>query len=212
MRLFWTPASPFVRKVMTVVHETGLADHVEIVPTVWPHEWATKTVAFDPAFVAANPVGRIPALVTESGVAICESNLICRYLAARAGRAELIPGDGDADLPLVRLWGLADGAIEAMIATRAESLRTGAERSADFIRKQMDRIGRCFDGFDLDVLGDARSPTIAHLAAAIACGYMDFRFPDERWRKKRQRLVNWYERFGQRPSMAMTRPGETPQQ
>jgi glutathione S-transferase len=212
MRLFWTPASPFVRKVMTVVHETGLAEQVEIVPTVWPHEWATRTVAFDPAFIAANPVGRIPALVTEGGVAICESNLICRYLATRAGRPELIPGDdGDADLPLVRLWGLSDGAIEAMIAARAESLRSGAERSPDFIRKQMDRIGRCFDSFDVDLLRKFRSPTVAHFAAAIACAYMDFRFPDEAWRTKRPRLVDWYEGFSRRQSMTMTKPAETPQ-
>jgi glutathione S-transferase len=211
MKLFWTPASPFVRKVMTVVHEAGLAEQVEIVPTVWPHEWATRTVAFDPAFIAANPVGRIPALVTESGIALCESNLICRYLATRAGRPDLIPGDGEADLPLVRLWGLSDGAVEAMIAARAESLRSGGERSSDFIRKQMDRIARCFGSFDLGVLQKSRQPTIAHLTAAIACGYMDFRLPEEDWRTKRPELADWYDQFSRRQSMMMTRPGETPQ-
>ncbi len=211
MQLFWTPASPFVRKVMAVVHEAGLSEQVEIVPTVWPHEWATRTVSFDPAFIAANPVGRIPALVTESGIALCESNLICRYLAAKGGKPELIPGDTDADLPLVRLWGLSDGAIEAMIAARAESLRSGTERSRDFIRKQMDRIARCFDSFDINVLQRFRQPTIAHLAAAIACSYMDFRFPDEDWRTKRPQLVDWYEQFSRRQSMMMTIPAETPQ-
>jgi glutathione S-transferase len=212
MRLFWTPASPFVRKVMAVVHEAGLSEQVEIIPTVWPHEWATQTVSFDPAFIAANPVGRIPALVTASGIAFCESNLICRYLAAKGGKPDLIPGDTDADLPLLRLWGLGDGAIEAMIAARAESLRSGAERSCEFIRKQMDRIARCFDSFDFNVLQGFRQPTIAHLTAAIACGYMDFRFPDEDWRSKRLRLADWYEQFSRRQSMMMTRPAETPQQ
>jgi glutathione S-transferase len=209
MRLFWTPASPFVRKVMALVHETGLSEQVKIVPTVWPHEWATRTISFDPAFIAANPVGRIPALVTESGVAICESNLICRYLAAKAGKPELIPRDGDVDLPLLRLWGLSDGAIEAMIAARAESLRSGTERSPNFLRKQMDRIDRCFDSFDINVLQGFRQPTIAHLSAAIGCGYMDFRFPEEDWRTKRPQLVDWYEQFSQRQSMMMTRPAET---
>lgn len=211
MRLFWTPASPFVRKVMAVIHETGLSEQVEIIPTVWPHEWATRTVSFDPPFIAANPVGRIPALVTESGIAFCESNLICRYLATKAGKPELIPGDTDADLPLVRLWGLSDGAIEAMIAVRAESLRSGSERSCEFIRKQMDRIFRCFDNFDVNVLNGFRQPSIAHLAAAIACSYMDFRFPDEDWRTRRPQLVHWYEQFSRRQSMVMTSPAETPQ-
>lgn len=211
MQLFWTPASPFVRKVMTVMHEAGLAEQVEIIPTVWPHQWATQTVSFDPAFIAANPVGRIPALVTDSGVAICESNVICRYLAVKGGKPELIPGEADADLPLQRLWGLSDGALEAMIAARAESLRTAAERSRDFIRKQMDRIARCFDAFDLNVLRDFRQPTVAHLAAAIACGYMDFRYPDEDWRTKRSQLADWYDQFSRRQSMMLTRPAETPQ-
>jgi glutathione S-transferase len=60
MRLFWTPASPFVRKVMVSINELKLANQIEIVPTSRPHEWATRTIAFDKGFVDANPVGRYP--------------------------------------------------------------------------------------------------------------------------------------------------------
>ncbi len=211
MKLFWTPASPFVRKVMVVVHELGLTDQVEIAPTVWPHEWGTKTVAFDPDFIAANPVGRIPALVTDEGVALCESNIICRYLATRGPENSVVPGERPEDLPLLRLWGIADGALEAMIATRAETLRTGPVRSDDFIRKQLDRVVRCIDSFDLDVLEADGEVTIAHISAAIVCGYLDFRYPDETWRPGRERLANWADRFCQRPSMQATLPAETPQ-
>jgi glutathione S-transferase len=176
MRLFWTPASPFVRKVMVILHELGLADQVEIVPTVWPHEWATHTVKFDPDFIKANPVGRIPALVTDSGAALCESNLIFRYLAAKLDGQKLIPEETDENLSVLRLWGIGDGALEAMIATRAEALRAASERSEDFMGKQMDRIIRCFDSFDVALLNSYSEPTIAHIIAGIACGYMDFRF------------------------------------
>ena len=72
MQLFWTSASPFVRKAMVSIHELKLEKRIEIVPTTWPHEWATRTVEFDKEFIAANPVGRIPALVTDDGIAICE--------------------------------------------------------------------------------------------------------------------------------------------
>ena len=152
MQLFWTPASPFVRKAMVSIHELKLEKRIEIVPTTWPHEWATRTVKFDKEFIAANPVGRIPALVTDDGIAICESNLICRYLAAQVSGSGFIPGNTREDLPALRLWGIADGVLEAMIARRAETLRTGPERSKDFIQKQRERISRCFDSFDVSCL------------------------------------------------------------
>jgi glutathione S-transferase len=215
MRLFWTPASPFVRKVMVSARELKLIDQIEIVPTAWPHEWATRTIAFDKNFVAANPVGRIPALVTDDGTAICESNLICRYLAARVADAALIPGDTAEDLPALRLWGIADGALEAMIARRAETLRPDRERSNDFIGKQRERIARCFDAFDVSYLVSRqeshKEPTIAHIAAGIACGYMDFRFPVDVWRSDRSALARWYDEFATRESMKLTMPAETPQ-
>ena len=34
MKLHWSPRSPFVRKVMIVVHELGLNDRIECVRTV----------------------------------------------------------------------------------------------------------------------------------------------------------------------------------
>jgi len=210
MKLYWTPASPFVRKVMVMTHELGLVDRIEIVKTIWPHEWATHTIAFDPPdFVVANPIGRIPTLVTDSGIALPESNLICRHLNAKAG-ARLIPGDSDQDLPLLRLWALGDGALEAMIARRAETLRKPPERSDNFIEKQKDRIFRCFDGFDLSLL-ESSNLTIAHITVAVACGYMDFRYPSDNWRDGRARLAAWYELFSNRPSMRENTHGETPQ-
>jgi glutathione S-transferase len=209
MRLFWTPASPFVRKVMVVIHELDIANQIEIVPTVWPHEWATRTIQFDPDFIATNPVGRIPALIADDGTAIAESSLICRYLVAKAGGSPLIPKD--ADLPALRLWGIGDGALEAMIARRAETLRSDQERSEDFLQKQKDRISRCFDAFDVSFLDTHREPTMAQIVVGIACGYMDFRFPADDWRSKRSKLARWYDQFAQRQSMTSTVPAETPQ-
>lgn len=49
------------------------------------------TVSFDPAFVAANPIGRAPTLVTDDGIAIPESNWICDYLGSVSERPALIP-------------------------------------------------------------------------------------------------------------------------
>jgi hypothetical protein len=75
----------------------------------------------------------------------------------------------------------------------------------------MDRIIRCFDSFDVAFLNSCSEPTIAHIIAGIACGYMDFRFPSQNWRSDRPLLADWYGEFSLRPSMMMTRPKETPQ-
>ena len=103
-----------------------------------------------------------------------------------------------------------------MIARRAETLRTGPERSKDFIQKQRERISRCFDSFDVSYLESRGQPTIgettiAHVAAGIACGYMDFRFPSDAWRDNRPALARWYHGFATRESMKLTMPAETPQ-
>ena len=94
MKLFWTPASPFVRKVMVTAIELGLAGRIAIHPTFWPHQWGDRTIAFAPAFIAANPVGRIPTLVTDDGVAIPESNFICDHLQSLVDRPVLLPPAG----------------------------------------------------------------------------------------------------------------------
>lgn len=212
MKLFWTPASPFVRKVMVAAIEIRLDDQIDIHPTYWPHEWATHTVPFDPDFIAANPIGRIPALITDDGVALAESNWICTYLDSRLGKPRLFPFSGKQHWEMLSLMAIADGAIEAMILRRAETLRHPPERSDAFIGKQRDRIARCLDRVEaaIPVLQDCEAD-MRHISAAVACGFMDFRYGQDDWRKGRPQLTNWYEAFAQRPSMMRTAPGETPQ-
>jgi glutathione S-transferase len=212
VKLFWTPASPFVRKVMVAAIELGLDSRIEIHPTYWPHEWATHTVDFDPAFVAANPIGRIPALITEDGVALAESNWICSYLDSLPDRPQLFPFSGKAHWEMIRLLAIADGAIESMILRRAETLRHPPERSDNFIGKQRERTARCLDEIEIAVpaLRDA-TVDMRHIATGVACSFMDFRYGQDEWRKSRPQLTRWYEDFAQRPSMKRTQPGETPQ-
>ena len=48
------------RQAMVSIHELKLEKRIEIVPTTWPHEWATRTVEFDKEFIAANPAAGFP--------------------------------------------------------------------------------------------------------------------------------------------------------
>lgn len=211
MKLFWTPASPFVRKVMVTAIELDLRDRIEICPTYWPHAWGIQTIKFEQDFIEANPIGRIPTLVTDDAIAIPESNWICEYLDSLSGAPRLLPKDGAARWKCIRALAIADGAVEAMIARRAETLRKGLERSPDFIAKQRDRTARCLDALERDITAIQGDLTLAQITAGVACGYMDFRYPEDKWRAGRPRLAEWYEEFASRPSMVQTVPLETPE-
>ena len=74
MQLLISPASPFVRKVRVLLRETDLLDQVEEVDV------STTPLASDPTVLAANPTGKIPALVRGDGPAIYDSRVITRFL------------------------------------------------------------------------------------------------------------------------------------
>jgi len=210
MKLFTTPASPWVRRCVVSVIELGLDDQVERIPTTWPHTWATQTTEYAPEFIASTPVARIPALVTDDGLRLVDSHAICDYLNTELGGYRLLPQSGGKRWALVSIISITSGALEAQISRRAELLRQGPDRSEDFIRKMHDREHRCYaaleamaGSFDADV-------DLAQITLACALSYHDFRFKED-WRSGKPRLSAWFDKFIQRPSMQATMPFETPQ-
>ena len=209
MKLFWTPASPFTRKVVVTAKELGLWDRIEVQPTVWPLDWGYATVDFTPGLAEANPVARIPTLVTDDGVPLGDSTLICQHLNGLAVDASLVP-DGVAADRMWSLYAVADGLIEAQILMRAEMLRPEDFRSEGFLDKQRTRIVRCFDNIEGRVEELDGPLDLAQITAGIACGYQDWREWLDDFRPSRDRLADWYAAFAQRPAMRETKPQETP--
>ena len=85
MRILGRTSSLNVRKVLWTCDEIGLSYHRED----WGGNFRSTK---DPAFLALNPNGLIPVIEDENGI-LWESNTICRYLAAKAGRDDLLPAD-----------------------------------------------------------------------------------------------------------------------
>ena len=75
MILHWSPKSPFVRKVVIVAEECGLSDRIERRRSV-----AVFDAAPNPAILADNPLGKIPVLITDDGLKLVDSRVICDYL------------------------------------------------------------------------------------------------------------------------------------
>jgi len=70
MKLHWSPRSPFVRKVMIVAHEAGLADRLTLVRTV------AATTKPHPELMRDNPLSKIPTLVLDDGTVSVSSQPI----------------------------------------------------------------------------------------------------------------------------------------
>lgn len=209
MRLYVTPASPWVRRVVVSILELGIRDRFEFVQTKWPHAWGTRTVVPHPEFMAATPVARIPALVTDD-FTLTDSHSICDFLNGEFGDFRLLPRDGAARWRALATIAIAGGIIEAQISRRAELLRSEHERSNDFIGKMRDRQLRCFEALEKQVLAFGVEFDLAQITTAIAGGYEDWRYGTD-WRGAAPKLAAWHDAVSQRSSMRATQPSETPQ-
>lgn len=88
-------ASINVRKVLWTCDELTLEYRHE--------EWGTGDLSLQsPAFLRLNPKGLVP-VIRDGDFVLWESNAICRYLAAKAGRADLLP-DRPGPRGLVEQW------------------------------------------------------------------------------------------------------------
>lgn len=213
MKLFVTPASNFVRKVRVIILELGIEDKVEIIQTRWPHTWGTHTVPFRPDFLAASPVARIPALVTDDGIKLTDSSVISEYLNAEYGNYRFCPERGKERWEILSIASMATAIMEAQAFRRAETLRKKSDKpqeySADFEQKMLDRQDRTYRVLD-GMVGDFRRDIdLGQITLACAVGISDFRFADD-WRPLYPNIAKWYDVFRERPSMRATQPAETP--
>jgi glutathione S-transferase len=209
VRLYVTPASPWVRRVRVAILELGIEDRFEFVQTKWSHKWATQAVPHGPDFLAATPVVRIPALVTPD-VTLTDSHSICDYINGELGGDRLLAREGAARWRALADIAIAGAIIEAQIARRAELLRAAPEKSDDFIGKMQDRSFRCFAALEKRVPDLGAAFDLSQITTAIACSYEDWRYGTE-WRGVAPKLAAWSDGVSQRPSMRSTQPAETPQ-
>jgi hypothetical protein len=129
MKLFYTPASPFVRKCTVTIPELGLQDRVEIIPTKWPHSWGTETVPYREDFLAVTPIARIPALVTDDGECLTESSLICEYLNDELDGFRLCPQSGRERWHILSVVSVVtSGILESLVARRAGCFGSATRR------------------------------------------------------------------------------------
>ncbi|MBI4183219.1 MAG: glutathione S-transferase [Proteobacteria bacterium] len=197
MKLYSSTASPYVRKVLVCAHELGLAPRIEPIPTGRDNR---------PALLgASNPLGKIPTLITDDGVALFDSPVICEYLDGLAGGGRLFPAAGPARIAALKSHALGQGMIDAAWLTVNERRRPDPYRWPDWIEKQQGKILRSLDFLEGETAALEGAVTIGTVAIAVAIAYAEFRKVIETdWRQSHPKLARWFDGFSRRPAMKAT--------
>ncbi|MDI9779959.1 glutathione S-transferase [Pseudomonas sp.] len=202
MTLFHSPLSPFVRKVMVVLHETGQLDRVALQPV------NISPVNGDEQLNQDNPIGKIPALRLEDGTVLHDSRVICEYLDLQHVGQPLLPREGSARWRRMTLASQADAIMDAAVLSRYESfLRPEAKRWEGWLEAQAEKIRRSLANLEQEHLAELASGfDMASIGVACALGYLDLRQPEFGWRERQPGLAAWYAEVAKRPSMVATAP------
>ncbi len=199
MKLMMAGPSPFVRKVRVLLREADMVDQVEEIEVI-----ASPAGPSDD-LIAANPLGKIPALVRDYGPTLYDSRVICRFLDER-GKAGLYPES--------RLWEVltleatADGMMDAAVLMVYETrFRAENERSQAWVDAQWAKVDRALSALESRWVSHlSGSIDMAQIAVGCALAYLDFRHGDRGWRDGRPQLTDWFAGFESRDSMQATIP------
>jgi glutathione S-transferase len=202
MKLRYSPTSPYVRKVMVVALETGLAERIERIPTTVAPTKRNDEVARE------NPLVKVPALTTDDGLVLYDSPVICEYLDTLNAGPKLFPASGKARWLALRQQALGDGILDAAILGRYEVLRPKEFQWPDWIDAQLRKVRGALGALEIEVeAGELGGPlSIGQITVACALGYLDFRYASEEWRSKHRRLAAWFDEFAKRKSIELTQP------
>ncbi|MBR0652439.1 glutathione S-transferase [Roseomonas terrae] len=197
MKLHFSPASPYVRKVMACAIARGVDGRIEKVDTN-PH-------VSPPGLLADNPLSKVPALVADDGTAIYDSPVICEYLDTLGDAPPLFPPTGSAArLAAQIMHAAADGILDAAVARRLSMPHPQDEGRKAFDARQKAAVFRA-----LEVLEKHPPKGLADIGAiAVGCalGYLDFRFVGEPWRETHPKLAAWFTEASTLPPLARTVP------
>ena len=201
MKLHYADPSPYARKVRVLAHETGLLARLELMSDV------VSPVQPNSELGKQNPLMKVPTLVTDDGVALFDSPVICQYLDSLHSGPKLVPSQGPARWRALRLEALADGITDAALLWRYETVLRPEERQwSAWIDGQLAKVTQGLDQVEREAEQLEGEVTVGQIALACSIDWMEFRKVGGALRDGRPQLFSWYGRFASRPSMLATAP------
>ncbi len=198
MKLFYAPASPFARKVLACAIAREIDAQIQLV--------AVNAGQSPPELLAVNPLSKIPALVTEDGVALYDSPVICEFLDSVGDAPALFPKLAAPRLRALKQQAMADGIMDAAVLRRGEVLRPREAARDGVMARQRAAVERTLAELEADPPHQALD--IGSISVGCALGYLDFRFAQEPWRPAHPRLAEWFAALSGQPAFARTPPRE----
>jgi glutathione S-transferase len=196
MKLFYSPTSPYVRKVVACAMLREIDQQIALVPAN-PHQ-------SPPELVAANPLSKVPCLITVDGLALFDSPVICEFLDSVGEAPPMFPPRGGLRWRALKQQAIGDGMLDAAVARRMEQAKPQEAARDAFMARQQAAVARSLDELEREM--PHKTPDIGTVAIACALGYLDFRFAAENWREGHSQLAGWYDAMLALPALARTVP------
>lgn len=199
LKLMSSPLSPYGRKVKMTAMMKGVWDRIELVKA--------DSNAGDDALNAANPLGKIPCLITESGDAIYDSHVICEYFDSLTPSPVMFPKSGLERWRTLTMGAMADGMLDAALLLVYEGrFRPENMRVQGWVDRQQAKIDRSLAQLEAAPPVWGASPDYGHMTVACALGYLDFRH-EGKWRAGHPKMLAWLDKFAATvPGFEATRP------
>ncbi|EBQ9461436.1 glutathione S-transferase, partial [Salmonella enterica subsp. enterica serovar Wangata] len=159
MKLIGSYTSPFVRKISILLLEKGITfEFVNELP-----------YNADSGVARYNPLGKVPALVTDAGEYWFDSPIIAEYIELLDIAPAMLPRDPMAALKVRQLEALADGIMDAALVSVREQARPAAQQSETELLRQREKINRSLDMLESYLSdGTLKTDTVNLATIAIA--------------------------------------------
>ena len=198
MKLFYSPTSPYTRRVSAALILLELQDQVERV-SVSPFDAPAE-------LTQVNPLSQIPTLLLDSGEMLCGSALIVEYLNAQTEQRSLM-AKCQSHWQMKNLAGIAEGIVDAALAVVLETRRPAEQQSTDKVQSSQDKILRSIAYLEQHPMHlNADKVDFYSLTLGIALGYLDFRQAGLNWRDSAPKLCEWYAVVRQQAWLDQTQP------
>ncbi len=193
MKLFYSTASPYSRKVLLLAKSLGMGREITLV--------IANPLENGAELLAVNPLNKVPALV-QGGQTYFNSPYIAERLLALAGQDRM----SDAYMARLGVQALADGIMDAAVALRMESIRTDSNPSKMWQKRWYCAINRSLDMLENSVITGLSGWKLDSISVACALDYLAFRLPEIDWKLSHPKTASWFEEQISRRDMKETDP------
>jgi glutathione S-transferase len=192
--IFYTNPRSRGRIVRWMLEEVGQPYRTEVL------DYGTTMKA--PAYLAVNPMGKVPAL-RHGDTVVTEAAAICAYLADAFPQAKLAPPPGDRlRAPYYRWLFFAAGPIEASVSNKALGFIVPPEREPSIGYGSFERVMKTLEDAVSSanyLIGDSFTAADVYLGSQIGFGLMFGTL------EKRPAFERYWQRISARPAYARAR-------